>query len=100
MTTMEYVFGAGGSMQETDETTHCVSYWHIPGGSNYANANVVVVFFDSEQGAEAFARQIGTYPPEMATVYPIEQHRKAVEAAERRRHAPDSIFENDMSPRF
>lgn len=56
------------------DTTHVVSWWHIPGGCDYHNATPCIAFFDNKEAAKEFAREKGDYPPEMATVYTIEQY--------------------------
>lgn len=57
-----------------DDVTHVVSYWYIPGGYDYVNAEVRTRVAHSEEEANALAESIGLMPPEMATVMTREQY--------------------------
>lgn len=50
------------------ETTHVVSYWHIPGGADYEHAEVHHKQATSEIEANEIADKTGRFPPEMAFV--------------------------------
>lgn len=56
-----------GSLIRTEEHTHAVSLWHIPGGCEYHLARLVIVFFLNETDANNFARP-NLMPPEIADV--------------------------------
>lgn len=58
----------GGTPKPEENTTHAVSYYHIPGGSNYEMAYPVSVYFDSVENAERFAK--GCHSEQMANVTP------------------------------
>lgn len=45
----------GGTINPEADTTHLVSYYHIPGGSNYEMAYPVNVYFSSEESAQKFS---------------------------------------------
>jgi hypothetical protein len=59
----------GGSAVRRSTDTHCLSYWHVPGGE-YHLAEVREVFFPSEEAAEA-AQSRMNYPPECPMVIPV-----------------------------
>ena len=45
----------GGSFKPQSDTTHCVSYYYIPGGGNYELAESRIVYFNNEQAANMFS---------------------------------------------
>lgn len=63
----QFIVEAGGSLKRTVATVAPVSFWHIPGGTDYTNATVVLAFFDKLEDAQAFERQY-SYPPELASL--------------------------------
>lgn len=65
----------------TETTKFVVSYWVIPGGYEYDKAYVAEAFFDLEVDANAYAKQIGEMPPEMAMVMTIESWQRAKDVA-------------------
>jgi hypothetical protein len=58
----------GGSQTQTQQSTHVVSLWNVPGGSDYCNAQEVKFHFDDHEPAEKFA-QMYRNPPELAIAY-------------------------------
>ncbi len=46
----------GGTINPEENTTHQVSYYHIPGGSNYEMAYPVNAYFDCIENAEKFVK--------------------------------------------
>lgn len=50
-----------------------VSWWHIPRGTNYHAAYVVQEYCDTQEEADALAKERGLNPPEMAVVIPINE---------------------------
>ena len=47
-----------------------VSYWYIPGGCDYVNAQAREAFFDDMDEAKRFEEQ-NHYPPELALLIPL-----------------------------
>ena len=65
---MAYVFTPfSGYLTRRPTSTHKVSYWHIPMGSDYHNARVVECYFDDADSAQRFAAKYHN-PPEMAVL--------------------------------
>ena len=64
------------SKQLKEGTTHIVSYWHIPDGSDYVNAESRIAEESSEEEANQTAKRIGEFPPEMAHVLTREDYEK------------------------
>lgn len=62
-----------GHFEQQLDTTHVVSMWHIPGGYDYSNANVIYCFFEKEETAVVFEKK-WQYPPEMAVLLTIAQY--------------------------
>ena len=56
-----------------DKTTHIVSFWHIPGGTDYEGARAVEVFIDNEAEAVAFQER-HSRAPEMAVLITREEY--------------------------
>lgn len=54
--------------QLKEGTTHIISYWYIPGGSDHVNAESRIAEASSEEEANQTAKRIGEFPPEMAHV--------------------------------
>jgi hypothetical protein len=63
----------GGTYKRQPDTTHAVSYWHIPGGCDYINALAVDMYFSNEAKAVEFTEKHRN-PPEMAILKTIEEH--------------------------
>ena len=61
----------GGLPTRQKDTTHVVSFWHIPGGCDYSNAEVFYAYFSEEEKARAFAKKYENIP-EMANLITIE----------------------------
>jgi len=57
-----------------EEAVAMVSYWAIPGGSDYTNAYVKEVFFTEMAEAQSFATRFSN-PPEMAILLPLHKCR-------------------------
>lgn len=71
---MNYVVNEmGGSYYRDNTTTHAVTAWYIPNGSDYDAARVISVFFSSEEQAKAAALKFDA-PPEMAHATTIEEY--------------------------
>ncbi len=64
---------SGGHPQRQDNTSHVVSFWHIPGGCDYSNAEVHLAYFSNEQQAKVFENKYAAMP-EMAACATIEYH--------------------------
>jgi len=62
------IFSFGGTLEPSVETTHAVSYWYIPGGWDYQNAEVLIRYFPNQELAEKFVKKYEN-PPEMAFSY-------------------------------
>lgn len=58
-------FGGHGYAAPTPATKYEGTRWHIPGGCDYHNAQVVSCYFETEEEAKAFESAY-RYPPEMA----------------------------------
>ena len=54
-----------GYSERLPTSTHKVSLWYVPGGTEYTQAKVCEVFFDNEEDAKAFQSRYQD-PPEMA----------------------------------
>lgn len=54
-----------GSYVRQSDSTHKVSFWHIPHGCEYDRAQVVVAYFPNEEAAARFEKA-HDMPPEMA----------------------------------
>lgn len=65
------IIGAGGTLQQEPTSVAKVSFWHIPGGYDYSNAQVVLAYFSNLEAAERFERRYHDVP-EMACMVPIE----------------------------
>lgn len=65
----------GGSRTCKESSTHVVSAWHIPGGSNYEAAQVDTWFFDDEESARKVESTYSN-PPEMALAFDITTYRE------------------------
>ncbi len=57
----------GGSTKASSELPVKVSYWHIPGGTDYTNAQVRHAYFPDVEKAEKFCKDFDP-PPEMASI--------------------------------
>jgi hypothetical protein len=71
-----------GSLERTEDTTHVVSLWYIPGGYDYINAKAVEVYFTSKETAEVFSKKWSS-PPEMSFCTPIEEYNEFKERCKR-----------------
>lgn len=84
---IQAIVGSGGSPRWSAETTACVSYWHIPGGSEYNHATVYKAYFLKMEDAQRFAAKYEA-PPVMAAAEPwptpVEQMSVAMLEAEYR----------------
>jgi hypothetical protein len=71
----------GGTVRPQPDTKVAVSFWHIPGGSDYERARAVQAYFSDEEAAKRFAEKY-YYPPEMAMVmpYPPKQIQTSMES--------------------
>ena len=74
----------GGAPFRQEDSTHVVSLWHIPGGTDYHNAEKVYAYFTNEENAKAFETRYERIP-EMAILLTIAQlddiQKKAATAA-------------------
>ena len=61
------------SLERTPETTHVVSRWYIPGGSDYTGAVPMTLFFSEEAEASAYTAKYEQCP-EMASMMTIAEH--------------------------
>jgi len=68
MSIVHDVISFGGTTQPEADTKFVVSYWYIPGGYNYVNAEARVAYFADEAAATKFEKEY-EYPPEMAFTY-------------------------------
>jgi hypothetical protein len=57
------------------DTVALVSYWYIPGGTEYDKAQVRIRFYADIEDAKRFADQ-NAMPPEMADLVPISKCKK------------------------
>lgn len=57
-----------------DTTTHVVSYWYIPGSSDYNHAEARTIFCGSIEEAERTVSEKGANPPEMAFIMTREEY--------------------------
>jgi len=48
----------GGSTGRTEKSSCKISYWHIPNGTDYNNAQVVEVFMEDRQIAEDLCQKL------------------------------------------
>lgn len=55
-------------------TTHVVTYWHIPNGSDYAHADARLIECDSEEEANFYVQSKGENPPALASSMTREQY--------------------------
>ncbi len=69
-----------GLKQTDDGEPWIVSYWYIPGGWDYVNAQACVAFFDSEELARRVAAEYDMVP-EMAFAMSREQYEKGKKVA-------------------
>ena len=44
----------GGALNRTAEHVAAVNFWHLPGGYDVENAQVVELYFDTKESAEGF----------------------------------------------
>lgn len=58
------IFG-GGSTKRRPTDTHAVSLYHLPGGIDVVNAEVIVTYWPDEKSAQAFLNEFKD-APEMA----------------------------------
>ena len=64
-----------------EETSQwAVSWWNIPSMADYSNAFVVYSFFDTEEEAAAFVKEVGEAPPEMADMQSVESLLKWIDS--------------------
>lgn len=63
---------AGGTFEPQANTATAVSFWHIPGGCDYANATAIVAYFTDGDLAKKFAKD-NDAPPTMAVLLTNEE---------------------------
>lgn len=54
MNTWKDGFLYGGTLNRTSESVAAVNFWHLPGGYDVDNAQVIELYFDEKEGAECF----------------------------------------------
>lgn len=59
----------GGTMKPEEDSKWHVTYWYVPGGSDYVNASVQSGYFSDKEAADRFAEKYSN-GPEMACVQP------------------------------
>jgi len=65
MSTPSILVNEGGSLEKKLTSVAEVSFWYIPGGCDYSNAQAIVGYFDDLAFAKEFQRK-NEMPPEMA----------------------------------
>lgn len=68
-------YDINGYLEIQDDTTHVVSMWHIPGGTEYHKASIIYLFYSDEKAADAFCAKWDA-PPEMPSKMTVAQYRE------------------------
>lgn len=59
----------GGATKPTEKTQCIVSFWRIPGGSDYDRAYVVKCYFEKNEDGERFAKKYESQPHMASIAY-------------------------------
>lgn len=74
------------------DTTHVVTRWHIPNGSDYDRAYIVTAFFTTLEDAQRYENQF-SYPPEMAMLFSYNTWKKGhIDSQLRRRKRKQNLL--------
>lgn len=65
--------GTGGAFDRKPDSTHVVSMWYVPSGTDYTAAKPITVYFSDGKQAETFTRSWENLP-EMALCLDIGHH--------------------------
>jgi hypothetical protein len=83
-----YVIVHPGHPLEADSKWH-VSWWEIPGMTDYDSAYTMHAFFATEEEAAKMVQVQGEMPPEMADMEPVENFLARIQKIEARPQAEE-----------